>query len=76
MKRRIAAIALVLAAPASAQSMPGMDMPAQDSPPSGHDHAAAHPAAEPSPGAAAGTALPAGNAPAPRAPADHHADRY
>lgn len=68
MKRRVAAIALILSAPASAQSMPGLDMPA-------HDHSAAPAAAEPVPDAAAGTALHAGTPPAPQPQADHYADR-
>jgi copper resistance protein B len=49
-------------------SMPGMDMSAMPG-------MAAEPAAAPLPAEASGTALPAGNAPAPPPPTDHYADR-
>lgn len=53
--------------PAGPQSMPGMDMPGAHD---GHDMSAM-------PGMApTGTALPAGNAPAPSPPMDHYADRF
>jgi copper resistance protein B len=55
---------------AGASAMPGMSMPGMDMTGGGADHGMAMPDA-----AQSGTALPAGDAPAPAPPSDHYADR-